>query len=105
MPASAQLTSESTVSVLSRYLRPSTPGHGLHRAERGGGKRWLVSRELTPQDSAGHADQSRRACAAVSVGGQGAGTASCCDPTEGEGVHTQGPPLHGRLQQTTCQAS
>ena len=39
MPVSPQLTSESTVNVLSRCLRLSNLGHGLDRAEQGRGKR------------------------------------------------------------------
>lgn len=39
MPVNAQLTSESTVNVLSRCLRLSNLAHWLVRAERGRGKR------------------------------------------------------------------
>ncbi|MBV96699.1 Voltage-dependent calcium channel gamma-5 subunit, partial [Eschrichtius robustus] len=48
MPVSPQLTSESTVNVLSRCLRLSNLGHGLDRAEQGRGKRQEMIRSATP---------------------------------------------------------
>lgn len=56
MPMNTQLTSESTVNVLSRCLRLSDLGHWLDRAEQGRGKRQgdqLASQALMPFKSAG----------------------------------------------------
>lgn len=58
MPMNTQLTSESTVNVLSRCLRLSDLGHWLPRAEQGEAKSrgdQAVLQELTPFDSAGGA--------------------------------------------------
>lgn len=56
MPMNSQLTSESTVSVLSRYLALSDLGHWLDRAQPRRGKSQcdqLASRELMSLDSDG----------------------------------------------------